>query len=276
MKALCAKLNSGKGSSKRQSRKANKMWGDSSSIVRSGRWSEPQCIYIVLQSKWDNESVHIRQTRGANLASDKEGGPLAATVQNCLRNLRLRLAKAPTSSLGASWVLAVGAKNPLREAATAKLVGHTGKEWTAAGCPGSALALLHTTQLMSPKEAKSNYPNRADTRAYSWKSAPGKPKVGAARAKAQPRLVKRNRFGDGKEYRSGPNTRLQPPVLRSTRFVLFGRAAPHPPGGAAAIMTASCGPGDLPIKVVVGHPQWDAILAVAKAVWAAGAGSPRP
>ena len=109
MNALCAKLNSGEGSTQRRSRKANKMWGDSSSVVRRGRWSEPKCIYVVLQSKWDNESIHIKQTRGAHLASDMEDGPLAATFQNRLRNFRLQLAKAPPCTLGASWVLALGA-----------------------------------------------------------------------------------------------------------------------------------------------------------------------
>ena len=147
-----------------------------------------------------------------------EDGPLAATVQNCIRNFRLQLAKDPPCTLGASWVLALGAQRPLKEAAAAKLVGHTGKEWTAAGCPGAVLALVQTGRLMSPLEAKRSYANRADTCAYSWKSAPGKPRVAATGAKGTRRLRKRNRFGDGKEYRSGPNTRLQPPVLRSTRF----------------------------------------------------------
>ena len=112
----------------------------------------------------------------------------------------------------------IGARRPLKEGAAAKLVGHTWKKWTAAGCPGAVLALVHTTRLMSPKETKLKLPNKADTGAYSWKSAPCAPSVAAAGAKGAPRLFKRNRFGDGKEYRSGPNTRLQPPVLRSTRL----------------------------------------------------------
>ena len=114
---------------------------------------------------------------------------------------------------------------------------------------------MQTSRLMSPLEAKRSYPNRADTGAYSWKSAPGEPRVAATGAKGLPRLIKRIRFGDGKEYRSGPNTRLQPPVLRSTRFVVFGRTAPHPLGGAAAAICSGCGPGDLPIRVDRSHPQ---------------------
>ena len=132
MKALCAKLDSGKGSTQRQSRKANKMWCDTSSVVRRGRWPEPECIYVVLQSKWDNESIHIKQTRGAHLASDTEDGPLAATVQNCLRNFRLKLANAPPLHTGS--LLGPGLRSPIpqKDAAAAKLVGHTWKEWTAA------------------------------------------------------------------------------------------------------------------------------------------------
>ena len=131
---------------------------------------------------------------------------------------------------------------------------------------------MQTTRLMSPKDAKLKFPSRADTGAYSWRSAPGAPSVAAAGAKGAPRLVKRNRFGDGKKYRSGPNMRRQPPVLRSTRFVVFGRTAPHPPGGSAAVITSGSGPGDLPVKVDTSHPQWVGVLDGARAAWAAGAG----
>lgn len=79
--------------------------------------------------------------------------------------------------------------------------------------------MVRVQALTAARKAASVMPDRADAGAYSWKFA------------GKPRIKSRVRFGTGEEFRSGPRTRLLPPVILSTTYVVFGAGHEAPAAG---------------------------------------------
>ena len=244
--------------SRRQRSKALQAWSGPSNPVCQGEWRHPRRIMLVKQTKWDNEAWHLSQTKGGVL---REGEP--CTIMNCLREARLCLKKEYSVDNGdledeGVWILAVGGQKAATEAVKEELPGHTYSEWLHSA-RDRVLATGLLAELISAQRALARWPERADTGAYKF--------VGAKAV-----IRARARYGEGDTFRSGLNTRVQPPVALLHTFVVFclrtdkvkadPRLVKHIQGKSRASSSLR-----LPLLLTPKHELWKSALRSMRAAW---------
>ena len=250
--------------SARQRTKALGQWGSWKDPVVSGEFDRPLIIFICKQSKWDNESFHLRQTRGGVVHEDECD---VLSLQNCLRKLRLQL----RDFLGSDhvvdarheriWLLAIGAAKPLKQAVRA-LPGHDAPSWRQT-TRDRTLAVAKVRALTPPEAAAKIWPLRPDTGAYSWSANAMNVSDG------KPGLKARTRFGNGRDWGSGSDTRLHPPVVTSSDFVVFPRKRPGPRADGLTAALSKLHFYELPVVCVHGDPLYKLATAAMRNAWSA-------